>query len=111
MRRRFADASSPDARAAEAALRRFAGLCEAAGVPMGIVLFPSLGRPDDFAFLHERVLAFCGEEGLPCLDLRSRFAALGGIQDLRVNRFDAHPGAAAHDAAAEAILRHFSPYW
>ncbi len=111
MRDRFGAPDSPDARAADGALRGFLALAEEHGVPAGLVLFPSLDGTRELAFLHERVLSFCEGQGLVCLDLQGHFAALGEARSLWVNRFDAHPGPRAHRAAAEAIVERFGPLW
>jgi hypothetical protein len=116
MRERFADPGGEASRRAVGALRDFVALSREAGVPMAIVLFPQLsdrqGADDPLAFLHERVLAVCAEESLPCVDLREVTAAWAGRSELlRVNRFEHHASALLHRLAAERLLETLGPLW
>ena len=116
MRERFADPDGEGSRRGTSALREFAALARGAGVPIAIVLFPQLsdrqGADDPLAFLHERVLAVCAQEGIPCIDLREVTAAYAGRAELlRLNRFDPHASALLHRLAAERLLAELGPLW
>jgi len=111
MGQRFADPQSPDSRAADAALDGIFELADAKGLPAGLVIFPSLDGSSTLAFLNDRARAVCEARGLACLDLSPRLAALGDPRSLWVNRFDGHPGAAAHREVAAAIVERFGPVW
>jgi hypothetical protein len=115
MRERFRDPSSTDARAAAEALRQTISGARDRGVALGIVLFPELRTLDagayGFDFLHARVLHYCAEVQIDCLDLREPMRRMVGRAQLMLNAFDAHPGKNAHQIAAEEIFRHFEPKW
>ena len=87
----------------------------AQGVPVAFVLFPDftqdLGDSYPFAFLHQRLMDFCGEMELTCLDLRPDFARIANRQSLWASRLDAHPGARANMIAADRIRQVFEPIW
>jgi hypothetical protein len=75
-----------------------------------VVIFPflsTLGKDDPFAPMFDKLIAHCGSEEIPCLDLRPVLQAHSG-EGLWVNRFDAHPNERAHALAAEAILEDLS---
>jgi len=79
----------------------------------GIVLFPSFYGPMDqykLGFLHEQVLAVCGEKEIECLDLRSDYSDVEH-KKLWANAFDPHPSALAHEIAAGAIYDFFGSTW
>jgi hypothetical protein len=80
-----------------------------------MVLFPDfgedLGPAYPYAFLHERVLAFCRETGVTCLDLRDTFARVHDRRSLWVSPFDHHPSARANEMAAVRILEAFRAEW
>ncbi len=63
------------------------------------------------AFLHQRVLDVCADEGLTCLDLRADFAAVADRSRLWVNPLDHHPSARANVIAATRILETFEAAW
>jgi hypothetical protein len=85
-------------------------------VRIGMVLFPrlvpELGGDYPFDYLHERVLAYCAEADMTCLDLRATYAPFAAdMAELHVDRFDAHPNARANALAAQRILEVFGPRW
>jgi hypothetical protein len=96
-------------------MRRFLELCRSGGVGVGLVLFPdaavSLGADYAYRFLHERTLATCAAEGVPCVDLLPRFAAVSDRFTLWASPLDAHPSVLANQIAADAILATFAPRW
>jgi len=119
MRARVGDSSSPQARRAEQALVQFITLCKENGIPVGIVLVPYFtpihGREYPFLYLHQRVLATCDKEAIPCLDLLRTFAPYMNddtkYRELWVNKFDSHMGPAANRMAATELLNFFGAQW
>ncbi|MCG6871080.1 MAG: hypothetical protein LJE84_02225 [Gammaproteobacteria bacterium] len=117
MRDRFADPNSPDSLRAMTALDFIVSHVRDAGVGIGLVLFPKLSPGVGtgsyaFNYLHERVLGYCQQAQMVCLDLRSTYAPWADrVDQLHVNRFDAHPNALANTLAAKAILATFGPRW
>jgi len=118
MHTRFDDPNSSESRDAMDQIREFVTASRTHDVQMAIVLFPDPPEPlairehdYSFAFLHERVLGFCTQEGLTCLDLREAMTADGREQSLRVNHFDGHPNSEANRIAAEEIFKRFGPIW
>lgn len=117
MARHLRDPNSPEARTAFGMLRQFIDRAHAAGVPIGVVLFPfphGFGRKRDnypFAYLHDRVRTICAEERIPYLDLLPAFSTLGDPRSLWVSPFDAHPNAKANRRAAFEIVNTFASVW
>lgn len=113
--RRLGDPQSEDSRRDRAAMERLIALCRARGIDVGFVLFPDSGYelgPDyPFAYLHERVLDLCRDQGLACVDLRPEFAKVKDRRALWVNPLDHHPSAQANMIAAVTILHTFSDRW
>lgn len=115
MRRNFEDPQSPAALEDRRAWRAVAAAAGAANVPFGIVLFPDLaydlGEAYPFAFLHDRLMAMCGEMQVRCVDLRPDFARVPRRDGLWASRLDAHPNARANAIAAGRIRQTFEPLW
>jgi hypothetical protein len=63
----------------------------------------------EFTELHDQVLELCRMESVPCVDLRSTFAAYLDYTGLWVHWFDPHPNARAHRLAAERLMEVFGP--
>lgn len=83
-------------------LREF---CTRRKIDLRIAVFPFLhDLGPDYAFVaaHRRLVAWCREHDVPCLDLEP---VLSPHRDegLTVNRFDAHPNERAHRLAADAM--------
>lgn len=115
MQRYLGDPRTSQSRATSNLLHRFIRRSRAAGVQMGIVLFPDpspLGEQYAFGYLHDRVRATCDAERLPCVDLRPVLAdRFGDPHAMWVSRFDRHPNARVNRLAAAAILSTFTPFW
>jgi hypothetical protein len=115
MERQFKDPQTEASREANAALSTFFKICRNRGIAVGVVLFPTLskhlGKAYPFAFLLNRVLKMCNEQGVICLDLRKVFASVSPPSRLWANRLDSHPGPLANRLAAESILRTFERVW
>jgi hypothetical protein len=115
LRARTADPRGADARRDAALLQEIVADARKAGSGVGIVLFPDpgqdLGERYPFAFLHERVLAVCRQEAIPCVDLRADFARVKDRRALWVSPFDHHPSAKANEIAALRIIERFEPIW
>jgi lysophospholipase L1-like esterase len=116
MHRQFGDPAGAHWEAAAYELRDFIRECRAHDTPLAIALFPHLsaGLPAgsyEFAELHDQVLELCRAESVPCVDLRSTFAAYRNYTSLWVDRFDPHPNALAHRLAAERLLEVLGPLW
>jgi lysophospholipase L1-like esterase len=116
MHRLFGEPASPRWGIAADALRSFIAECRAHRTPVAIALFPHLSAglsagTYEFAELHDQVLDLCHQEGVPCIDLRSTFAAYRDYGRLWVHRFDAHPNALAHRLAGERLVEVLGPLW
>ena len=116
MHRLFGDPDGKHWEAAAHELRDFIGQCRAHRIPVAIALFPHLsaGLPAgayEFTELHDQVLELCRQEAVPCVDLRSTFAAHRDYTSLWVHRFDPHPNARAHRLAAERLVEVLGPLW
>jgi hypothetical protein len=116
LKRRLGDPASRDSQVDRGILLELIALCKRAGVPVGIVLFPDAAGADfgagyPFAYLHERVLDICREQGLTCVDLRKDFALVKDHRLLWANRLDHHPSALANEIAAVRIFETFSTEW
>jgi lysophospholipase L1-like esterase len=117
MARNLLDPNAPNAVETMASLHRILDEAAAAGVPIGIVIFPAydaMGRRGahyPFGYLHERVRALCADTKTPCLDLLPVFSHVPDPRTLWVSPFDAHPSAATHRRAAVEIVTRFSPLW
>jgi hypothetical protein len=115
LRNRLGDPNSHDSQVDRNVLLDLIALCQRAGVPIGIVLFPDtaadLGEKYPFGYLHERVLDVCRLQNLTCLDLRSDFALVKDRRLLWANRLDHHPSALANEIAAVRIFETYSKQW
>ena len=115
LQRLYEDPQSEGSVVAAALTRRFLAMCRAQEVPVGIVLFPDasfpLGADYPLAFLHERLAAFCGDEGLRCVDLLPRFRTVTDHRTLWASPLDPHPGIQANRIAADELLAAFAPRW
>lgn len=116
MYRRFGDPEGPDSVYEIERVKEFIGECRSHGIPVGIVLFPSVGPrlvqgAYDYDYLHDRVLAACRDEGVTCVDLRSTFAAYTDYRTLWASPLDPHPSALANRLAAERLMAAFGPTW
>jgi hypothetical protein len=79
--------------------------CRSAGVDFRMVIFPFVHNlePDyPFASVHEKMVQYCRESGIPVLDLLPVLNEHAG-ERLVVSRFDAHPNEAAHAIVARAL--------
>jgi lysophospholipase L1-like esterase len=110
------DPESPESKAAERAMLDFIATCREREVPLGIVLVPALVYMPDrqayrYGFLHDRVLALCGREGVACTDLLDPFEPFlrdkNAYRSLWVNRFDTHMSALANQIGAEHLFQVF----
>jgi lysophospholipase L1-like esterase len=105
----FKDPQGEQAIAARERLEAVLDVAKAAGLPLGIVLWPAVtDRTGDgdfmrHAYLFDQVLGVCAARALSCLDLRPHLRALPADAKLVVNRYDAHPSALANEVAAEAM--------
>ncbi len=112
---RFGDPESQESREYAERLREFIGLCRDRHIPSGLVLFPAvtpgLKESYPFRYLHERVVAVCAQETVPCIDLLDTFAQYEEYKTLWVNRFDNHPSPLAHRLAAKKIMERFGRMW
>lgn len=117
LRRNLADPNAPNAKRAFGLLRQFIDKTRAAGVKLGVVLFPmtdamgAYGRGYAVGFLHDRVRDVAAEEHVPYLDLLPAFSTYKDPKSLWVNPFDAHPNAIANRRAAQEIVAVFSNAW
>ncbi len=115
MHARHADPQGEPARLEREAMRALVTVTGAIHARLGLVLFPDtsydLGGDYPFEFLHRRVLDFCNEQKLTCLDLRPAFAGVKRRQSLWANPLDSHPSASANAIAAVKILETFEPEW
>jgi len=112
---RFGDPQGDAVRREREAMRAVAGAARAIHAPLGVVLFPDagydLGAGYPFEFLHQRVIDFCAEQQLTCVDVRPAFAAVKDRRSLWANPLDPHPSRSANAIAALRILKTFEPAW
>jgi hypothetical protein len=111
---RFKDPKSPSSTAAQKLLVELAQGFTQKHVPFGIVLFPEFSglKGNPLGFFQQRILSFCGEQRLQCLDLTPAYMPYQDrMSELWVNRFDAHPSKLAHRIAAERIMGAFADIW
>ena len=109
---RFRDPGGRPWIVAASTLREFIQVCRGNGVPMGIVLFSGLGtRASALEFLTERVLTLCGEERVPCVDLRRTVERYRGQPQAWSSRLDPHPGTLIHRLVAEHLMETFGELW
>jgi lysophospholipase L1-like esterase len=110
-----ADVNGAAARREARLLHEIVGAARRHGAGIAIVLFPDpgqdLGDSYPFGFLHERVLAVCRQEAIPCIDLRTDFAAVKDRRALWVSPFDHHPSAKGNEIAAVRILDRLQGAW
>jgi hypothetical protein len=115
--RNLRDPNAVNARVAFGMLRQFLVKAKAAGVGVGVVLFPMTdamgpkGSHYPVGFIHEHVRQIAADERVLYLDLLPAFSTYEDPKSLWVNRFDAHPNAAANTRAAQEILRRFGSAW
>lgn len=88
----------------QTALRAMRDWCRARGIGFSVAIWPFLqqlgsrtGHP--FAGIHDRVVAFCAGEGIPCLDLLDAFVG-HDARRLWVTARDMHGNSVAQDVAA-----------
>ena len=114
LRARYGDPEGADSRRAMQWLEWFFDIAAQAGIPIGVVLFPhptpDLSADYPFAFLHERVLDACRHKGIRCVDLREVFGE-HDVEAIRLNPFDHHASAFAHELAAAALVEAFGGVW
>ncbi|PWU09746.1 MAG: hypothetical protein C5B50_26810 [Verrucomicrobia bacterium] len=81
---------------------------QSTGARLMVVTFPFINAPLDqtyqFRFAHQKLAEFWRQIGVPHLDLLPIYEKFSP-QQLRVNRFDAHPNEFAHQLAANAIQK------
>ncbi|MBW1988995.1 MAG: SGNH/GDSL hydrolase family protein [Deltaproteobacteria bacterium] len=70
-----------------------------------IMLFPMLYDFGDYPFteVHEKIRAFCREQGIPFLDLLPAYRKYRA-EDLWVHPIDHHPNEIGHRIAAEELF-------
>jgi hypothetical protein len=117
---RVGDPASLESKYAESALRDFILECHDHDIPLGIVLIPQLSPVSSlqdypFSFLHQRVLSICQEMEITCLDMLPVFMPYltdpSKVNDLWVNRFDAHMSSLANHLTAKKLLEVWGPIW
>jgi hypothetical protein len=115
IRERYLDPQSDAVRRDREAMRAVAAAARSLHASIGMVLFPDtsydLGAGYPFEFLHERVLAFCGEQHMTCVDLRPAFAEVRNRTTLWADALDPHPSPSANAIAAIRILKTFESTW
>lgn len=111
---RVGDPASPEWRQAETSLREIFRVCREHDVRVGVVLVPDLAPIRDeyrHAYLHQRVLDVCQQEGEKCVDLLPVFEPYlrdpERVDDLWVNQFDTHMSAHANRLAADHLVAAF----
>lgn len=114
--RRFGDPDGPDSTYEMERVKEFIGECRSHRIPVGIVLFPSVGPglvsgTYEFGYLHDRVLAACRDENVTCVDLRSTFAGYTNYRTLWATPLDPHPSPLANRLAAERLVDAFGRTW
>lgn len=97
----------------EAALRTMRDWCRERRIPFAVALWPFLQQLETrathpFRGIHERVAAFCAEEGIPCLDLLDAFVGRTP-RELWVTPLDMHGNERAQAIAAERYAAFLAP--
>ena len=80
-------------------------LCRENHCELRVMIFPfvhNLGPDYPFEDVHRQISEFCREAEIPVLDLEP-VLRVHASENLRVNRFDAHPNPEAHALAADAL--------
>jgi len=110
---RFGDPNSTDSIKARSALEKFVRITKQNNIPMGMILFSdSYFRPSSkLDFLLTRLLDFCVNEKLICVDMRQPLSPYQGDVKLWASRLDPHPSAFANRIAADQIFAQFSSFW
>lgn len=110
---RFGDPNSTDSIKARSALKKFVQITKQNNIPIGMVLFSdSYFRPSsELDFLLTRLLDFCRDEKLICVDMHQPLSPYQGNVKLWASRLDPHPSAFANRIAADQIFAQFSPVW
>jgi lysophospholipase L1-like esterase len=102
---------SPKWRASRAALSGIAAICDAAGVPLVVLILPDFTRRFDDAYpdtvIHEAVSGWGRDLGVRTLDLLPRFRGLD--HRTYMIKGDGHPNERAHEAIAEALRTELLP--
>ncbi len=110
---RFGDPNSPASLKAVETMNAFIEKCRNANIPVGLVLFSeSYFNPSSkLDFLLERMLGYCKEQGLRCVDTRKVLLPMQGDPSLWASRFDPHPSALANRLVADQIMETFGDVW
>jgi hypothetical protein len=110
---RFSDPNSRASRNAVEAMNSFIEKCRAANIEPGIVLFSEsyYNSTSKLDFLLERMLSYCKEKNLRCIDTRRVLAPMHGGLSLWASRFDPHPSAVVNRLVADQLLETFGDQW
>jgi len=110
---RFRDPNSTASLKAVDTMNLFLEKCRKANIPLGIALFSEsyFDRSTKLDFLLERMLDYCKEQGLRCVDTRSVLLPMQGDHKFWASRFDPHPGAIANHLVADQIRQAFGDLW
>ncbi len=97
--------SNPGWLESKRALGEIAELCRAEGCEFIVAVYPLFAELKDYKGkkAHEEILDFCREEKIPAVDLLPLFEGTPASSHW-INFMDSHPNAAAHRAAAAALL-------
>ena len=116
---RTTDSGNQEILEAKMAMVKFLRSCKEKNVPVAVFLVPDLAplgeRPYPLSHLHSKVLEWCRQEGVTCVDIFPVFEPylrdVAKYETLWVNRFDIHMGALANRLAATRLLEVFGPVW
>jgi hypothetical protein len=113
MSARFGNPNSPASLKAMETMNSFIEICRDAHIPVGIVLFSNsyFNRSTKLDFLLDRMLGYCKDKGLRCVDTRKVLLPMQGDPSLWASRFDAHPSAVANQLVADQIMGTFKEVW
>jgi lysophospholipase L1-like esterase len=98
--------SNPGWRACQEALEQLAAMCRARNIRLTVAMLPELHDVEDtypFRFVHDKVAAVLGRQGVPVLDLNGAFRR-HDPKSLWVSPGDAHPNATAQRIIADRLF-------
>jgi hypothetical protein len=89
------------------ALRSIAQTAQSRSIPLAVALLPSTWNFERQRGMFDRVLGFCRQHALSCLDLLAPFSEAGvSGAALRLNALDAHP----NERYNALVARQLTPY-
>ena len=110
---RFGDPGSPASVKAAEMMNTFVKICREANIPVGLVLFSEsyYDPATKLEFLLDRMLDYCKDQGLRCVDTRDVLLPMQGDPTLLASKFDPHPSAVVNRLVADQLLEEYRDIW